>query len=134
MHSFLINFLFSKLVPIVTLREFLILYTSIVLTIIPLFASFKKIFFEFFLILSKLISKDDEVIVPEYSFIIYRMYSKLYGAKVHFAKEKNYTISIKNILSKVTRKTKIVFLANPNNPTGTLISRHDLLNLRKIEK
>ena len=83
------------------------------------------------LICKAFISKDDEVIVPEYSFIIYRMYSKLYGAKVHFAKEKNYTISIKNILSKVTRKTKIVFLANPNNPTGTLISRHDLLKLRK---
>jgi len=83
------------------------------------------------LICKAFIGKNDEVIVPEYSFIIYRMYSKLYGAKVHYAKEKNYTISIKNILSKVTKKTKIVFLANPNNPTGTLISRSDLLDLRK---
>ena len=47
-------------------------------------------------------------------------------------KKKITQFRLKNILSKVTRKTKIVFLANPNNPTGTLISRHDLLNLEKL--
>ena len=39
--------------------------------------------------------------------------------KLIYSKEKNFKISIENILSKVTKKTKIVFLANPNNPTGT---------------
>ncbi len=77
------------------------------------------------------LKKNDEVIVPEFSFIIYRIYSKIFGAKVKFAKEKNFTVSVENILSKVTKKTKIVFLANPNNPTGTIISRSDLLKLRK---
>ena len=77
------------------------------------------------------LEKKDEVIVPEYSFIIYRIYSKINGAKIIYAKEKNYTVSVKNILSKVTRKTKIVFLANPNNPTGTFIEKRDLILLRK---
>ena len=76
-------------------------------------------------------NKNDEVIVPEFSFIIYRIYSKIYGAKIRYAKEKNYKISVKNILSKVTKRTKIVFLANPNNPTGTIISKQELLQLRK---
>ena len=76
-------------------------------------------------------NKNDEVIVPEFSFIIYRIYSKIYGAKIKYAKEKNFRISINNILSKVTKKTKIVFLANPNNPTGTIISKKELLKLRK---
>ena len=62
---------------------------------------------------------------------IYRIYSKIYGAKIKYAKEKNFRISINNILSKVTRKTRIVFLANPNNPTGTIISKKELLRLRK---
>ena len=77
------------------------------------------------------LKKNDEVIVPEFSFIIYRIYSKIYGAKIKYAKEKNFKISINNILSKVTKKTKIVFLANPNNPTGTFISKKELLKLRK---
>ena len=85
----------------------------------------------FELICKSFINKNDEVIVPEFSFIIYRIYSKIYGAKIKYAKEKNYKISINNILSKVTKRTKIVFLANPNNPTGTIVDKKDLLRLRK---
>ena len=85
----------------------------------------------FELICKSFLTKKDEVIVPEFSFIIYRLYSKIYGAKVKYAKEINFRISIDNILSKVTKKTKIVFLANPNNPTGTTISKKELLRLRK---
>ena len=85
----------------------------------------------FELICKAFLNKNDEVIVPEFSFIIYRIYSKIYGAKIKYAKELNFKISIKNILSKVTKKTKIVFLANPNNPTGTIIGKKELLQLRK---
>ena len=85
----------------------------------------------FELICKSFINKNDEVIVPEFSFIIYRIYSKIYGAKIKYAKEKNYKISINNILSKVTKRTKIVFLANPNNPTGTIVDKKELLKLRK---
>ena len=85
----------------------------------------------FELICRAFLKKNDEVIVPQYSFIIYRIYSKICGAKVIYAKEKNFRISIKNIISKVTKKTKIVFLANPNNPTGTIISKKEILELRK---
>ena len=73
----------------------------------------------------------DEVILPKYSFLMYRIYSKIVGAKVVFAKEINFKISIKEILKKVTRKTKIVFIANPNNPTGTYLNRKEVLQLRK---
>ena len=85
--------------------------------------------FEF--ICKSFIRKNDEVIVPKYSFIIYRIYSKVNGAKIIFANEKNFTISVKEILSKVTKRTKIIFLANPNNPTGTYINKFELRNLRK---
>ena len=85
----------------------------------------------FELICKAYLDKKDEVIVPKYSFIIYRIYSKINGAKVIYAKEKNFTISVKDILSKVTKNTKIVFLANPNNPTGTYIDKKKLIYLRK---
>ena len=71
----------------------------------------------------------DEVIVPQYSFLMYRIYSKIVGAKVVFSKEKNFKVSINEILKNVTNKTKIVFLANPNNPTGTYLTKSELLEL-----
>ena len=77
------------------------------------------------------LNKNDEVILPEYSFLMYRIYSKIVGAKVLFSKEINYKVSIENILKKVTKKTKIVFIANPNNPTGTYLNKTELINLRK---
>ena len=77
------------------------------------------------------LNKGDEVVVPQYSFLMYRIYAKIVGAKVIYSKEKNFKVSIKEILKKVSKNTKIVFLANPNNPTGTYISKKELLELRK---
>ena len=73
----------------------------------------------------------DEVVVPEYSFLMYRIYSKIVGAKVVFAKEINFKVSVNEILKKITKKTKIVFIANPNNPTGTYLAKKEVLELRK---
>jgi len=77
------------------------------------------------------LKQKDEVIVPQYSFLMYRIYSKIVGAKVLYAKENNFKISVSEILNKVSKKTKIVFLANPNNPTGTYLKKNELLKLRK---
>ena len=74
---------------------------------------------------------EDEVIVPQFSFLMYRIYSKIVGAKVIFAKEKEFKVSVLEIIKKVTKKTKIVFLANPNNPTGTYLTKSELIELRK---
>ena len=73
----------------------------------------------------------DEVIVPQFSFLMYRIYAKIVGANVIFAKENNFKVSIPEIIKKVTKKTKIVFLANPNNPTGTYLTKFELIELRK---
>ena len=85
----------------------------------------------FELVCKSFLKKGDEVIVPKYSFIIYRIYSKMNGAKVIYSKEDNFTVSVEDILKKVTKRTKIVFLANPNNPTGTYVKKSDLQFLRK---
>jgi len=71
------------------------------------------------------------VIVPQFSFLMYRIYAKIVGANVIFAKEKNLKVSTSEILKKVSKQTKIVFLANPNNPTGTYLNKIELIELRK---
>jgi histidinol-phosphate aminotransferase len=74
---------------------------------------------------------NDEVIVTEFGFVMHRIYASLHGAKVLLAKERGYKGSVEEILKQVTDKTKIVFIANPNNPTGTYLSKNEMLNLRK---
>ena len=77
------------------------------------------------------LDKGDEVIVTQFGFIMHRIYASLHKAKIKFAKEKNFKASVDEILKKVTRKTKIVFIANPNNPTGTYLSKNEILDLRR---
>ena len=74
---------------------------------------------------------EDEVIVTEFGFIMHRIYASIYKAKVILAKENNLKASVEEILKKVTSKTKIVFIANPNNPTGTYLSKSEMQNLRQ---
>ena len=73
----------------------------------------------------------DQVVVPQYSFLMYRIYANIVGAKVVFAKEINFKVSITEIIKKVTKNTKIVFVANPNNPTGTYLAKKEIIELRK---
>ena len=77
------------------------------------------------------LKSNDEVIVTEFGFIMHRIYASLHGAKILLAKEKNYKASVDEILKKVTNKTKIVFIANPNNPTGTYLSKNEMFKLRE---
>jgi len=74
---------------------------------------------------------NDEVIVTQYSFLMYRIYASIQGAKVVMATENDFTADVNNIVKKVTSKTKVVFLANPNNPTGTYLNKDEMLLLRK---
>lgn len=73
----------------------------------------------------------DEVLYTEYGFLMYPIYARIAGATPIIAKEKNLKADVDSLLSAVTSKTKIVFIANPNNPTGSYIPRDELIRLRK---
>jgi histidinol-phosphate aminotransferase len=63
----------------------------------------------------------DEAIYTTHGFLVYPIATMGTGAKGVVAPEKNYTADVDVILERVTPRTKVVFLANPNNPTGTYI-------------
>jgi len=72
----------------------------------------------------------DEIIHAEHGFEMYSIITKIVGATSKLIKENsNYTIDIKSILKEVTPSTKIIYLANPNNPTGTYLSRSEIVDL-----
>lgn len=72
------------------------------------------------------LTPDDEVIFPEYGFLMYRLATQANGAKAVPVKEKDYRIDVEAILGAITDQTKIIILANPNNPTGTYIPQSDI--------
>ncbi|RJO60921.1 MAG: histidinol-phosphate transaminase [Dehalococcoidia bacterium] len=72
----------------------------------------------------------DEIINMVPSFAMYRFYADLYGATVvEIPRDANFHIDVKAIIKAVTPKSKLIFLANPNNPTGTMTLREDVLAL-----
>ena len=72
----------------------------------------------------------DEVLYTEHGFLMYPIAAKAAGATPVAAGETNLTTDVDKLLAAVTDKTKIVFLANPNNPTGTYIDGASLQRLR----
>ena len=72
---------------------------------------------------------EDEAIHTEYGFLQFPQAISITGAKAIVAKDVNFTVSVDNILSRINKKTKLVFLANPNNPTGTYIPREEVIRL-----
>ena len=68
-----------------------------------------------------------EVICSEYGFIYYPIIAKAAGCKVVTAKTKQLSVNCENILKKINKKTKIIFIANPNNPTGSIIFKKELI-------
>src|SRR5215831_18182209 len=72
---------------------------------------------------------DDEAIHTTHGFLIYPIVTLGAGAKPIVVAEKDYTADVDAILAAVTKRTKIVFIANPNNPTGTCLSFDEVKRL-----
>jgi histidinol-phosphate aminotransferase len=73
----------------------------------------------------------DEAIFTEHGFLVYRIVTLGNGATPVVVPEKNHTADVDAILARVTPRTRIVFLANPNNPTGTYIPFDEVRRLRQ---
>lgn len=71
----------------------------------------------------------DEVIYTRHCFLCYPIVTQAVGATGIEVAEKNYTADVDAILAAVTPRTKIIFLANPNNPTGTWVGEKELEKL-----
>jgi len=68
-----------------------------------------------------------DVIVSQYCFAVYPIVTKLFGANLITVPAKNYGHDLPAMLRAITPQTRIVFVANPNNPTGTLAPREEVI-------
>jgi histidinol-phosphate aminotransferase len=71
----------------------------------------------------------DEAVYSQYGFMVYPIVIQANGATSVVAKETHFTTDVDAMIAAVTPRTKMVFVANPNNPTGTYISYQDLRRL-----
>src|SRR5213592_1564173 len=67
--------------------------------------------------------RQDEVVASEYAFVVYKLITTSFGAHLIEVPSPVYQQDLEAMLKAITRKTRLIFIPNPNNPTGTLISQ-----------
>jgi len=77
------------------------------------------------------LSPDDEVVFTRYAFLVYRIAALSSGALPVAVAEDSFRASVDNIMKAITPRTRIVYLANPNNPTGTCLSASEITRLHE---
>lgn len=71
----------------------------------------------------------DEVIFVRYGFSVYEIATRRVGAEPVIAPDRDYATDVDAVLAAVTKRTRIVFIANPNNPTGTYSTKAEIARL-----
>jgi histidinol-phosphate aminotransferase len=74
-----------------------------------------------------LLAPGADVVVSQFCFAIYPIVAKMFGANLVIVPAKKYGHDLPAMLRAITPRTRIVFVANPNNPTGTLAPREDVI-------
>ena len=69
------------------------------------------------------ISPGDEVIYSESAFVVYMLVAKVFGAKSIVTPMCGYTQDLEAMADAITDQTRVIFIANPNNPTGTMVTK-----------
>ncbi len=77
------------------------------------------------------VGEGDNIVQSDHGFLVYALAAKSCGAEPRFAEETNLTTNIDAMLALVNDQTRMMFVANPNNPTGSYISESEMLRLRQ---
>ena len=79
--------------------------------------------------------KNDEIIFSEYAFVVYPLVTQALGATAKVSPAADYGHDLNSMLSLISKNTKLIYVANPNNPTGTLLGDDELYSfLKKVPK
>src|SRR6202008_5137528 len=69
---------------------------------------------------------DDNIVTAEHAFVVYKILAKLFGANTIEVPDPNLTHDLPAMARAINGRTKIVYIANPNNPTGTMVGQEEL--------
>ena len=77
------------------------------------------------------LNKNLEGLYSKHGFLIYPIAINAASGKCVFAKEKNFKANIEELVKKSNSNTRVCFIANPNNPTGTYLNKKEIKKLRE---
>lgn len=87
------------------------------------------------LIVRTFLESGDEVVISEHVFVRFEQETAVLDNKIIFAPMKDFTHDLKAMRKAITPKTKLIFVANPNNPTGTYVTKQEVEKfMQKIPK
>ena len=87
------------------------------------------------IIMDTYLDKNDEIIIPTPTFYIFETYSEVIGAnKKQVYYNEDLSFPVEDILDEITDKTKMIAIVNPNNPTGTLAEKQDIIRILEKAK
>ncbi len=72
------------------------------------------------------LDRGDDIVTSEHAFVVYKLVAAGFGARTVEVPSPDFRHDLEGILTAVTPKTRLIFIANPNNPTGTLASQKQL--------
>ncbi len=81
------------------------------------------------IIIRNFVDKGENLIIPKLTFVAYKLLAKIFDVETKFARMNEYRIDVDSIIEHYDAKSKLIIIANPNNPTGNIITEKELLKL-----
>jgi histidinol-phosphate aminotransferase len=72
------------------------------------------------------LDRGDEVVTSEHAFVVYKLVAAVFGARTIEVRSPDLRHDLDGIIAAITPKTRLIFIANPNNPTGTLAGQDEI--------
>lgn len=72
------------------------------------------------------LDRGDEIVTSEHAFVVYKLVAKVFGARTIEVPSPDLRHDLEGIISAITPRTRLIFIANPNNPTGTLAGQEEI--------
>jgi len=72
------------------------------------------------------LDRGDEIVTSEHAFVVYKLVAAVFGARTIEVPSPDFHHDLDGIVAAITPKTRLIFIANPNNPTGTLATQEEL--------
>lgn len=72
------------------------------------------------------LNRDDEIITSEHAFIAYKLIAQVFGARTIETPSPDLRHDLEAMRAAITERTRLIFIANPNNPTGTMVTQEEI--------
>ncbi len=76
----------------------------------------------------RMVKPDENIVIPQVTFVAYKLCADIHYRECRMAVMDNFHIDLDAILKLCDAKTKLIFLANPNNPTGTILTHQQIID------